>query len=185
MQTLRDTFIDFIHIAYVESIYNNENLCEVLKLYFTFLYMCPPGPNSVYMTADLLIWHVPPGWALRLTNQNQPCGTDDLGRSLVTPKWRRGYWWELLDKYISFFSHQNCVINEGFSSRNTTETFMCAAYMNIETLIVINKCLRCTKIPLFRHLKTMFAPTTHKTVKIQLNSPPAKAPCCFLKQLLF
>ncbi len=52
MQTLRDTFIDFIHIAYVESIYNNENLCEVLKLYFTFLYMCPPGPDSVYRTAS-------------------------------------------------------------------------------------------------------------------------------------
>ena len=60
MQTLRDTFIDFIHIAYVESIYNNENLCEVLKLYFTFLYMCPPGPDSVYRTASTL-GHVPPG----------------------------------------------------------------------------------------------------------------------------
>jgi len=52
MQTLMDTFIDFIHIAYVESIYNNKNLCEVLKLSFTFLYVCPPGPNSVYTTAD-------------------------------------------------------------------------------------------------------------------------------------
>ena len=62
MKTLRDTFIDFIHIAYVESIYNNEKLCEVLKLYFTFLYIPPPpGPDSVYTTAYLLTSHVPPG----------------------------------------------------------------------------------------------------------------------------
>ena len=73
---------------------------------------------------------------------------------------------------IRFFIHQNCVINKGFSSRNTTETFMCAAYMNIETLIVINKCLRCTKIPLLRHLKTMFAPTTHNTVIIRPQRRP-------------
>ena len=71
MKTLRDTFIDFIHIAYVESIYNNENLCEVLKLSFTFLYMCPPGPDSVYATAYLLSSHVPPGWTVRLKSRDE------------------------------------------------------------------------------------------------------------------
>ena len=44
--------------------------------------------------------------------------------------------------------------------------------MNIETLIVINKCLRRTKIPLVRHLKTMFVTTTWKTVKFAPQHEP-------------
>ena len=44
--------------------------------------------------------------------------------------------------------------------------------MNIETLIVINKCLRRTKIPLVLHLKTMFVTTTWKTVKFAPQREP-------------
>ena len=65
-------------------------------------------------------------------------------------------------KYKVFFVHRTGVKDEDFSSRNTTGIFMCAAYMNIETLIVINKCLRCTKIPLLCHLKTIFPTKTWK-----------------------
>ena len=99
MQALMDTFIDFIHIARVESIYNNKNLCEVLKLSFTFLYVCPPGPNSVYTTADLLTSTRAPGLSVAtfgLLSRAEPMTY--IGRSRID----RGYLWELLDKYNFF-----------------------------------------------------------------------------------
>ena len=79
---------------------------------------------------------------------------------------------------IRYFHHRTPCQKRCFWSRNTISIVMGVVYMNIETLIVINKCLPRTKILLLRHLKTMFATKKWKTVKIR---PQRMASWYFLK----
>ena len=73
---------------------------------------------------------------------------------------------------IRYFDHLTQCQNRCFWSRNTISIVMDVVYMNIETLIVINKCLPRTKILLLRHLKTKFATKKWKTVKFAPSGRP-------------